>query len=551
MKRIAITLAALLSISLTAPAAAIDAEFAKVSDYQNGFDPTSNGSRGGPGARIATNSDGSLVFYSDFRNFNDYAFSGFPNTNGTLYGPKLYLSTDGGETVSPLASAPEANWGPVEISEDGQVLVAAPWRSYIANNQTVTDSGVWLSTDGGQSFTKQSSGTPSASNWDLGMDSRGEVIISTQDAGGYKPKFIDLAAASPSWADLPVSAGAWRSVSLNSDASVIALCEQSTGIHISRDRAQSFTLEIANASGEGCGPMELSEDGNTLVIGRFAHPDKKVFKHDGTSWNQVAVITGVGGWFSTASVSTSANGDVITIGDYLSGKLHLSFDAGATFETMDFSQDFQLSGEAYVSPNGEKIFSFNADGLYLMDLSPAEVVPTPVDYLGPVLKVTGLDIEAGSTAEISGENLESIESVAIGEQETEFETSSNRLSVKIPENIAPGRYDLNITSSFGKLRVSGALAIRAAELEEIRLVQTSEGWKIYHMNPVGLGKIQILVDGQEVFWLRSESDAASEKLRAMPDGTSYLVRSLRTAARGSVVEVIVEGQSVFEQLIID
>ena len=554
MKIRAVLVSLALALSVTSlPAHATDPEFERLADLPAGFNPSSNTSFGGPGSRIATTSNGQVMVYSDFSLFNNYSWNNtFSTVNGAVSGPSLYRSVDGGLTVAPLTGAPQADWGPVDMSSDGQIIIASHKIASIESGVQVNGAAVWVSLDGGTTFTKENL----TSAWDVAVAGNGSVMVATEDRGNYIPKF--RTAADPTWRALPLSAGHYRNTSISEDGSVIAICQQGLGhgIWISRDQATSFTMEIPNVMNlnEGCGPMEVSDDGQTLVIGRFANPDKKVFKRVGSNWSLVNTLVGVSAWHSTASVSVSADGAVVVIGDYQLNRLSISQDGGLTFTHYPYSATFKLSGAAYVTPDASKIFSFNQDGMFVMRLSAGnntapEVQPEP--YQGPVIPVSAHSTEPGDLLVLEGERLASVSKVLVSGLETTFEATESQLRVVVPENLAEGLVDLILYSDFGKLTIQGALSIRpkpTPPTEGFSLRSTASGLKIYHMNPGSLGKVQIFVNGKERFWIRGAISplVTASKLRSSSDGTTYLVRTLASIGERVEVSVLVDGKVVFQ-----
>lgn len=553
MKTRAVLLSLALALSaVTLPAQATEPQFERLSDLPAGFNPSSNGSFGGPGSRIATTANGQTMVYSDFSLFNNYSWNNtFPTVNSALRGPSLYRSVDGGLTVTPLTAAPQADWGPVDMSADGQVIIASHKTASIESGARVAGAAVWVSLDGGTSFSKQALG----SAWDVAVAGNGSVMVATEDAGGYIPKF--RTAANPTWRALPLLAGAYRNTSISADGSVIAICQQenTTGIWISRDQATSFTLEIQHSSNEGCGPIELSDDGQTLVFGSFAHPDKRVYKRVGGNWTLVNSLVGIANWHSTASVSASADGAVVVIGDYQLNRLSVSRNGGVNFTHYPYSAAFKVSGAAYVTPDASKIYSFNQDGMFVLRLvqdnaTPAEVQPEP--YRGPVIPISAHATKPGELLVLNGAQLSTVSRVLVADTNAAFEVTESQLRISVPENIPAGLVDLTLHSDFGKLVIQGALNIKpksSAAVDGFSLRTTATGLKLYHLDPSALGKVQILVNGKQRFWIGAAeiSSASANRLRISQDGRPYLVRTLAAVGERVSVRVLVTGKVAFQR----
>jgi hypothetical protein len=551
-KALLAVLTAIALLPLSAPAVSVEPEFVKVSSFLDGFSPTSNASRGGPGSRVGTTSDGQTVFFSDFSLFNNYSWDrSFQNNAGTLVGPKLYLSTDGGVTTSALNSAPMADWGPVAISSDAQTLVAIHKSAYISSNTKISGPGLWLSVDGGASFAKQTLRAGAGTTWDVALSSNSNLIIATEDARGYKPYVKTPASAS--WSELNVANGAWRNVSMSQNAAVVALCEQDSGIYISRDLGANFALEIPSLAGEGCGPMELSGDGNTLVIGRFAHPNKKVFRYQGSAWILVNTLVGVNAWGSTGSVSVSNDGQIITIGDYLSSpaRISLSKDGGVSFTNISNTVSFVSSTEAFITPDGSRIFSFNSDGLYRLDVTPLQNAepanpPEPTPYSGPVVTASRLNVDAGEDVVIGGSGMSGVTAAEVqGSDAKVLSVSDQELRLRLPDDLEPGPTDLTLKGSFGVLTIQDALLIKTNS----SVALTKSAWtknnldgtvKLIFKDPVNKGKIQFFANGQELIWVKASDSSDPKLLNAT--STPYLVHAFRLQPGKNRLETKVDGE---------
>jgi len=465
---------ALIAIStLSIPAQATNPQFVKVSDWPAGVDPSTNLSRGGTGAsRIATNADGSVVVFSDHSLFNNYSWNGNFATQGpNMVGPRLYISRDSGATFAPVLGAPMADWGSVDMSEDGSKIVAIHQDAHIANNAKVSGPGAWLSTDGGVTFTNMGQFRQGATNtWDVSMSGDGGLIIVTEDTGSYIPHYYR--ASTMTWAPLNLPAAPWRTVSISRDGTMAVLCQED-GLYVSRDSGATFTKEISH--NEGCGPLALSGDGNTIVIGRFAQPNKKVFHYAGNgSWTLAHTIGGVSQWHSTASVSISNDGQVITIGDYRSNPnlVYISRDRGVTFSPLveGTPASYQPIGEVYVSLDGGRIYALHADGVFRLNLTPAvlpslaQPVVAATPYDGPVVMASQLRVSAGAEAVINGSQLDRVTGVEVGGQAGQvIALASDQLRIKLPSGLTPGLHNLTLRGSFGTLVAQGALRVSAIQ----------------------------------------------------------------------------------------
>jgi hypothetical protein len=90
--------------------------------------------------------------------------------------------------------------------------------------------------------------------------------------------------------------------------------------------------------------------------------------------------------------------------------------------------------------------------------------PAPAQYSGPeILAVDAFrPIVSGGKLTFSGKNLSSVTSATIGSQAASLSfDATTGLSIGTPAGLAPGKYDLVMQSSFGKLTVINAVSIKA------------------------------------------------------------------------------------------
>ena len=182
--------------------------------------------------------------------------------------------------------------------------------------------------------------------------------------------------------------------------------------------------------------------------------------------------------------------------------------------------------------------------------SPAE------PYAGPV--VTPVDPTVakspGSAAEFVGTKLNLIQKVLIEGEEIEFDATEDSLSVQLPASIAAGTYDLVVSGSFGTLTIQASVIIEG----EATSRATAGAWtsindakttvRMVFKDPVGVGKVQFMVNGEEIAWVRAV-DATDPKLRSYTlNGTEvpYLVRSVELKPdMKNVFEIHVDGERVW------
>lgn len=187
-------------------------------------------------------------------------------------------------------------------------------------------------------------------------------------------------------------------------------------------------------------------------------------------------------------------------------------------------------------------------------LSPGAVVevllnPSSPAYVGPVItRVTPEVAEAGTVVQAFGQRLESVSKLEIEGHEAEIlEQSATEISFRIPEEVSTGSQDLTVFSSFGQLTVQDALQTTAGEavvkatsikVWTKRISETEV--KVYARNVSDRGKVQFIVNGQEIAWVRAV-DEGDPKLRFDSAG-AYFVRTVRLDFGKNAFEIHLQGE---------
>jgi hypothetical protein len=172
-------------------------------------------------------------------------------------------------------------------------------------------------------------------------------------------------------------------------------------------------------------------------------------------------------------------------------------------------------------------------------------------YTGPVVSApAGLSARPGSSVVLDGNRLSGVSKAEIAGLDAQVSVlSDGQISIVIPSGLSSGAYDLVITSDSGKLTVQGAIVVRGAAVAgpgsgvagearpSTRRVDDSSV-KVWVFEAYGAGKVQIMVNGEEVAWVRA-ADASDPKLRG-----GRLVRTVSLELGKNVVEVLVDGKQV-------
>lgn len=225
--------------------------------------------------------------------------------------------------------------------------------------------------------------------------------------------------------------------------------------------------------------------------------------------------------------------------------LSLGQFATASFVPASFAAQNTLTDEAVMSMGTQALeITVNVTGSPVTLLDPPRTQPT---FDGPIfdnLPVTVTSLGGGVT--LTGQKLTISSATVDGQQIRIDQNTSTALVLAIPA-LNPGSYDLIITWSGGKLTVQDALIVIAVEdalagINASNFITRHIGnnqVKVYAKDIVSLGKIQFLVNGKEIAWIRAESET-DPKLR-FANNSHYLVRTVDLAPGKNRIEIRVNG----------
>ena len=179
---------------------------------------------------------------------------------------------------------------------------------------------------------------------------------------------------------------------------------------------------------------------------------------------------------------------------------------------------------------------------------------SPAPYTGPLLQEFSsrtLDVCTPKSITITGVRLSDVTASVQGKPVTVLENTATKLVLAFPAGLTPAQdVDLVINSSSGTLTYQDAFDIPAdtcdTELSKGRWTQLqSDGKtvKIYAKDPIGDGKIQFFVDGQEIAWVNAV-DEADPKL-SYASSNPYLVRSVELKPGKNRFEIKLDGVRVW------
>lgn len=177
--------------------------------------------------------------------------------------------------------------------------------------------------------------------------------------------------------------------------------------------------------------------------------------------------------------------------------------------------------------------------------TPSPVFSAPAPFQGPVITAPSIPSSnaPGSTITIPGENLDGVSAVSIGSTDAEVEVVANQLEVVVPETLEAGTYDLVISSSTGKVTISDAITVAGAAITSSEAPRGStnredDEVKIRVFNPAAAGKVQIIVNGEEIAWVRTDDPNDSKLFNG------YLVRTVKLEPGKNVIEILVDGERI-------
>ena len=165
------------------------------------------------------------------------------------------------------------------------------------------------------------------------------------------------------------------------------------------------------------------------------------------------------------------------------------------------------------------------------------------------------NLPIGSVVTVFGLRLDLITSVTIDEVTAEISNHSDgSFSITIPVGLEPGLKHLVITASTGVLTFRDAFAVFAGaeDSQEPASSMALKSWtkkltdstvKLYAKNIVRAGKIQFMLNGVEIAWVRATS-AEDSKLRT-GNGFHYLIRKVDLVkGQKTVFEVYLDGKRI-------
>jgi hypothetical protein len=140
----------------------------------------------------------------------------------------------------------------------------------------------------------------------------------------------------------------------------------------------------------------------------------------------------------------------------------------------------------------------------------------------------------GGEVTYQGRKLQSVNEVVVSDVSmTIIAQSDDEITIEISA-LEPGNYSVELISGNGRITVLDALTVyleintstEAPNFVTKRISDTEV--KVYAKNAVGIGKVQFIVNGQEIAWVRTTDPQHSKLRTVMLNGeeVSYLVRTV-------------------------
>jgi hypothetical protein len=210
--------------------------------------------------------------------------------------------------------------------------------------------------------------------------------------------------------------------------------------------------------------------------------------------------------------------------------------------------DYLVAVSTVSSSVGQTTYYIHSDSEQYVPGSAASSEVQAPPYTGPVVQAPGISSpkRAGEKLTLSGSNLSGVSKVEIAGLDCQVVVNSaGEIEIVVPAGLAAGTYDLVVTSDSGRLVVQSAIVVAGSsaatssgEVRPSTKRMADNTAKVWVFGVAGSGKVQILVNGREIAWVRTE-DSSDSRLT-----NGYLVRTVELSQGKNVIEVLVEGERV-------
>jgi photosystem II stability/assembly factor-like uncharacterized protein len=239
----------------------------------------------------------------------------------------VHRSLDGGTTWTET-TIPEGSWISVDMSTDGQTMVALGFGG--AMYRSLNGGTTWSAID--------TAFNPSGS---LGYESvtlsgDGTTIVAV-DIDGNVYRSVNGTAAVPVFTVTNTAGAAFRAIDSSTDGSVVAMASQNGDLYLSTNGGAAFVPMPIVVGGspvtDGWYRIAVSPDGNTIaVVGNTDYAGSRVStgiyvsRDRGVTWTRGSSISG-----PYTSIDTSTNGDIIVATMSGAGQVLRSVNGGTSF----------------------------------------------------------------------------------------------------------------------------------------------------------------------------------------------------------------------------
>jgi hypothetical protein len=300
--------------------------------------------------------------------------------NGSSAASGVYLSTNGGTSFSKIAGITAASYT-VAVSADGTKMFAVALDS---NN-------LYYSTDTGATWTQKTSAVSTLDNYATCMSGDGSVWMSGGSTGVYVSTDFGV-----TWtAQSGIGTGTWWSCWMNSSGSIRYVLPWNAALKISSNSGSSWTTSGTAVYDAYC--LTSSSDGTKIYIGSRNGYNMYKSTNSGSSFT---LLKNFG--YTVVSCAASANGNTV-IAAVSSRYLQLSTDGGSTWSdevgstmntwnTVSMSSDATkafattfASGNSYVGSIPQPLsFSLSSGRAELITYRTSNTLTTTSNYAGKV-----------------------------------------------------------------------------------------------------------------------------------------------------------------------
>lgn len=297
----------------------------------------------------------------------------------------LYISSNGGATWQNIAPEIDPDirnyWTSVDVSNNGQVMVAASEYGYDNSENSGVDGKIFVSQDGGDTW---SNITPNLDDdWEeVVVSGNGSRIAAVQQGSGTIWSTDNFGS---NWNAITVSEGGveiWNleSISISDDGATMLVGGENDDAGIGGDEFDPYTnLFISTNSGDAWNDIspdpedeiftishDLSADGNKIIAttaGWAGGNNDSVFmsENDGADWTEISPESEVSTNNQWDGVTVSDDGSTIAIADTNNdGKMYVSNNDGTNWNEEEPGQDYEDTNTWW------RTVDMNADGTKLI-----------------------------------------------------------------------------------------------------------------------------------------------------------------------------------------